>query len=223
VPAFHYTVTDATGNSTAALVTLTIRPTAAPFTATATNPGGTATTLQLPAPQGTGPFSFEMVAGTASDSQYGAISLTTTGQLTLTPPTGFSGPIPSFPYQVVDASGTLSLPATITVTVPATGSAPPKADAAVGGGSTTSPTAASPTAAAVSAESSTEPLLGGALTPTANPGNIAINPGPAGGALVSDTVPASGFPIAPLVGVLAVLWLGLFFVWARRRRRPTEA
>ncbi len=228
VPAFHYTVTDATGNSTAALVTLTIRPTAAPFTATATNPGGTATTLQLPAPQGTGPFSFEMVAGTASDPEYGTISLTTTGQLTLTPPAGFSGPIPSFPYQVVDASGTLSLPATITVTVPATGSVPPKADASAGGGSTTlpsaaSPTAASPTAAAVSAGSSTEPLEGGALAPTANPGNIVMNPGPAGGALVSASAPSSGFPTAPVGGLLIVLWLGLFFVWVRRRRGRTEA
>jgi len=222
VPAFHYTVTDATGNSTAALVTLTIRPTAAPFTATATNPGGTATTLQLPAPQGTGPFSFEMVAGTASDPEYGTISLTTAGELTLTPPAGFSGPIPSFPYEVVDTSGTLSLPATITVTVPSTGAAHPKAGAAAGGSTTLSPVA-SPTAVAVSAGSSTEPLEGGALAPTANPGNIAINPGPAGGALVSASAPASGFPTAPLGGLLILVGLGFFLVWIRRRRGRTEA
>jgi hypothetical protein len=183
VPAFHYTVTDATGNSTAALVTLTIRPTAAPFTATATNPGGTATTLQLPAPQGTGPFSFEMVAGTASDPEYGTISLTTTGQLTLTPPAGFSGPIPSFPYQVVDASGTLSLPATITVTVPRPAAHLPRLML---------PLAAAPPQCRPQLRRPPSPTGGGqrgvshgaargwALAPTANPGSIDIQPGPAG-------------------------------------------
>jgi hypothetical protein len=163
-----------------------------------------------------------MVAGTASDPEYGTISLTTAGELTLTPPAGFSGPIPSFPYEVVDTSGTLSLPATITVTVPSTGAAHPKAGAAAGGSTTLSPVA-SPTAVAVSAGSSTEPLEGGALAPTANPGNIAINPGPAGGALVSASAPASGFPTAPLGGLLILVGLGFFLVWIRRRRGRTEA
>jgi hypothetical protein len=223
VPGFSYTATDAAGISTSAVVSLTIRPTAEPFTAIATNAGGTATTLQLPAPQGTGPFSFEMVAGTASDPQYGAISLTTTGQLTLTPPAGFSGPIPSFPYEVVDASGTLSLPATITVTVPS-GSAHPKAETAAGGSSTTVPPAASPTAMAgvVSAGFPTEPLEG-AVTPTANAGSADSSTTPASGVLASTPDPRSGFPTASLGGLLILIGLGFFLVWIRRRRGRTEA
>jgi hypothetical protein len=52
--------------------------------------------------------------GAAPSSADGAIGLSAAGQLTLTPPAGFSGTIPSFSYDALDASDTLSLPATIT-------------------------------------------------------------------------------------------------------------
>jgi hypothetical protein len=40
-----------------------------------------------------------------------------TGQITFTPATGFTGLVPTFDYQVADASGVLSAPATVTLTI----------------------------------------------------------------------------------------------------------
>ena len=216
VPSFTYTATDAAGTSTTAQVTLTIRPTAPPLTATLANSGGVAVTLQLPAPQGTGPFSFEMVSSTAPGSQYGTLGLTTAGLLTVTPPAAFSGSIPDFSYEVADASGTLSLPATVTLTVTI-----PAVVTKRGSGSPTPPPAASPlpTPAVISAAAPTEPPEG-AVAPSANTATTA----PAGDPLAAAARSGLGFPAAPLAGIVVILvGLCFCFLWIRRRRGQDEA
>ncbi|WP_136519721.1 tandem-95 repeat protein [Cellulomonas telluris] len=127
-----YAATDANGvTSDPATVTFRISPLAAPKGDTspgspgrpATTRAGVPTTVRLPAPVGTAPFTYELVDGPAPGQ--GTVTLDPrTGELAFVPARGFSGKV-TVRYRVVDAQGLASAPQTVRIDVaPAVASAP---------------------------------------------------------------------------------------------------
>jgi hypothetical protein len=119
-----YTATDANGVTAApATVSFDIAPLAAPADdrtpgspqRPARTPAGSPTTLQLPAPVGTGPFTYELVDGPTPEQ--GTVTLDPrTGELTFVPAPGYSGKV-TLSYRVLDADGVASAPQTVRVDV----------------------------------------------------------------------------------------------------------
>jgi hypothetical protein len=111
VARFELAATDAAGISSApAPVTVAVRPKAQTVTTPPT--GGTGgkkpgpVTVDLPAPKGTGPFTYEIVTGPKPDE--GTTRLDPrTGELVFTPKKGFSGRV-MVTYRVTDADGVVS-------------------------------------------------------------------------------------------------------------------
>ncbi|WP_155377099.1 Ig-like domain-containing protein [Cellulomonas sp. JZ18] len=140
----EYAATDARGvTSDPATVTFRIAPLAAPTGDTSPgSPGtpartgaGTPTTLPLPAPVGTGPFTWELVDGPTSDQGTATID-PRTGEVTFVPAPGFSGEV-ALRYRVVDGAGVPSAPQTLRIDVAPTVTPGPTTGTVVSGGSTT--------------------------------------------------------------------------------------
>jgi CshA-type fibril repeat protein len=114
VPSFDAAVTDPYGQTAIVTVSVVIQPVIAAISASGTGPAPLEVTP--PTPLGTGPFIYSML-----DVPPGTVGTTSidsaTGQITFTPATGFTGLVPTFDYQVADASGVLSAPATVTLTI----------------------------------------------------------------------------------------------------------
>ncbi len=111
---FDYTDTDAYGRTSSAAVDVTIDPIA--FDVTGSGPGPGAIHATPPTPTGTGPFTYDLV--TTPPAGDGTATMDpTTGVITFTPAVGFHGAVPTFTYTVTDASGDVSAPATINLTV----------------------------------------------------------------------------------------------------------
>jgi|GEM_PF-4141840 len=139
-----YTATDANGaTAEPATVTFAIAPLATPAddrspgspARPATTPAGTPTTLTLPAPVGTGPFTYEVVDGPTPDQ--GTVTIDpATGVLTFVPAPGFSGKV-SLQYRVLDADGIASAAQTVRIDVrPTVATATTRATVASGGSTT---------------------------------------------------------------------------------------
>ena len=107
---FTYTVTDGTPvTSSPATVSLTVLPAALPLIVP-TGAFGHAQTFSLPAPYGTGPFTYTLVTGPGLD---GTVTLDPgTGHAMFIPASGFSGK-PLLTYTVTDAAEGVSAPATV--------------------------------------------------------------------------------------------------------------
>jgi hypothetical protein len=95
---------------------------------------GSPTVLRLPAPVGSGPFTYEIVDGPSPDQ--GTVTLDPrTGELTFVPARGFSGGV-TLRYRVVDADGLGSEPAVLRIDVAPSGSGVPRTTATAGGRTT---------------------------------------------------------------------------------------
>ncbi len=191
VPPFDADVTDQYGQTAMVTVSVEIQPVIAAISASGTGPAPLEVTP--PTPLGTGPFIYSLL-----DVPPGTVGTTSinsaTGQITFTPASGFSGLVPTFDYQVADASGVLSAPATVTLTINLP--AAPSASAVV---ATT--TAGTPVTTADPVVHATAPLTWSLLsTPPAGDGVASINPvtgaitfTPAAG--FSGTVPAFDYQV----------------------------
>ncbi len=113
VDTFDYTATDQTGNTTTALVTITVLPVAEnDFGTTPANTPLNGSTV-FTNDQGMG---LTIVSYDHTSTQGGGVVMnTTTGTYTYTPPNGFSG-VDTFTYTVQDSHGDTSV-ATVTITV----------------------------------------------------------------------------------------------------------
>jgi hypothetical protein len=127
IPPFTYVATDAYGQvSAAADVAVDVLPLGK--AAAGTGPPGDPITVQPPAPEGTGPFMYQLVPGSLPPAADGTVTINaTTGAITFTPVPGFSGHI-TVQYTVTDASDLTSAPADVAfdvaaaaTTVPSTG------------------------------------------------------------------------------------------------------
>ncbi|MEO8899759.1 MAG: tandem-95 repeat protein [Candidatus Dormibacter sp.] len=117
VDTLQYTASDSYGQtSVPASVTITVHPIAAsPVTGSSTGPNPV---VAMPgAPTGSGPFTYSLVAGSLPSLSQGATAEDpTTGQITFTPVSGFSGMV-SFQYTVSDDAAVPSAPGAVTFTV----------------------------------------------------------------------------------------------------------
>lgn len=114
---FTYTVTDGDGFVSApATVSISVAPKSVPSTLPSTTAGGTGSVSHVvPAPSGTGPFTFELVGDL--DPAIGTATIDpTTGEITITPAPGVSGTI-RVTYRVKDASGTASETSSVSLDV----------------------------------------------------------------------------------------------------------
>ncbi|GIG36952.1 Ig-like domain-containing protein [Cellulomonas pakistanensis] len=136
-----YTATDANGaTADPGTVTFAIAPLATPVddrspgspARPATTPAGTPTTITLPTPVGTGPFTFEVLGGPTPDQ--GTVTLDpTTGVLTFVPAPGYSGKV-SLRYRVLDADGVASAAQVVRIDVrPTVATGGPRTTVAAGG------------------------------------------------------------------------------------------
>lgn len=110
-------VTDPSGaSSTTVNVPVTVRPTVSPVVASGTGPAPVYATV--PAPVGTGPFTYTFVTTPNSTTQ-GTVQFVpgSPEQVKFTPVQGFSGAVPTFTYSVTDAAAVQSAPATVDITV----------------------------------------------------------------------------------------------------------
>ena len=107
---FTYTVTDLSGQTATATVTVNVTPTA--FNNTATTPADT--TLNAPSVL-TNDVGSTLTAAVATPPLHGTLAMNPDGTYTYTPTAGYSGP-DSFTYTATDASGGAST-ATVTVSV----------------------------------------------------------------------------------------------------------
>ncbi|WP_129338434.1 Ig-like domain-containing protein [Cellulomonas endophytica] len=114
--AFRYRVLDGSGTPSAdSPLVFEVAPVAGPASAEVRE--GESVTLTLPAPTGTGPFTWDLVGTPAADR--GATALdATTGALTFTAAAGTTGTV-EVVYAVTDADGVVSDPATATISVSA--------------------------------------------------------------------------------------------------------
>ncbi len=111
---FTYTITDAYARSATATVTVTVDPVAADVTGAGIGPAPLQVTP--PAPVGTGPFTYALASTPPSADGTASID-PSTGVITFTPASGFSGAVPTFTYTVMDVDGDLSNAATIDLTI----------------------------------------------------------------------------------------------------------
>ena len=117
VDTLQYTAADPYAQtSSPATVTVTVLPIAAtPVTGSSTGPNPVIATPG--APIGTGPFTYTLVPGSLLSNVLGTtLENASTGQITFTPASGYSGTV-SFQYTVTDAGGVTSAPGTVTFTV----------------------------------------------------------------------------------------------------------
>ncbi len=117
IDTLRYRVTDAySQTSVPATVTIDVFPIAAsPVTGSSTGPNPVIATPG--APTGTGPFTYALVPASVPPLAEGTtVESPTSGQITFTPVTGFSGTV-TFQYTVSDAAGLTSAPGTVTFTV----------------------------------------------------------------------------------------------------------
>ena len=117
VDTLQYTATDPYGATSApAVVTITVLPIAAsPVTGSSTGPNPVVATPGPPI--GTAPFTYALVPASLPPAAQGTtVEDPTSGQITFTPVTGFSGTV-TFQYTVTDAASLTSGPGTVTFTV----------------------------------------------------------------------------------------------------------
>jgi hypothetical protein len=116
VDTLQYTATDAYAQtSIPSTVTITVLPIASsPVTGSSTGPNPVIATPG--APVGTGPFTYSLVGPLPPIAEGTTVEDPSTGQITFTPASGFSGTV-TFQYTVTDAAGVTSVAATVTFTV----------------------------------------------------------------------------------------------------------
>jgi hypothetical protein len=158
-------------------ITELVRPASSGVTATI--PLNTEYQEAVPAPVGSGPFTYSLTS--SPSSAFGSASINSSGILTFTPGTNVSGLVPTFDYQVTDAGGTSSAPSPINITV--TPTAYPLTISQDGPG----PLVKAPTAALGSAPFTYALVLGS--LPSSTYGVASINP--ANGTITF--MPAAGF------------------------------
>jgi CshA-type fibril repeat protein len=114
VPPFDADVSDQYGQTAIVTVTVDIQPVVTAIAGSGTGPAPIEVTP--PTPLGTGPFTYSLVG--IPPSSVGTVTVdSATGEITFTPAAGFSGVVPTFDYQVTDASGVVSDPAAVNLTV----------------------------------------------------------------------------------------------------------
>ncbi len=113
-----YRVVDGNGDPSApAEVVFVVAPVAPAAPTPATTPAGTPVTVTLPAPVGTGPFTFTLVSGPTPEQ--GTLTLDPlTGEVRFVPAAGYAGTF-EVVYTVTDANGLVSAPQVLGVTVAA--------------------------------------------------------------------------------------------------------
>lgn len=125
---FTYLVTDSTGSSNIASVTLNITPVNdAPVAVADAYPGSEDTPLTIAAPgvlaNDTDVEGGTLTAVVAAQPANGSVVVNSNGSFTYTPAANFSG-VDTFTYRAVDSSGAQSAPGTVTITLSGTPDAP---------------------------------------------------------------------------------------------------
>jgi hypothetical protein len=205
-----FRVTDASGlHSATRTVTINVQPTAGTSTPVLVLPqGGSAPqSFALPAPSGSGPFTYALVPG-STPAGSGTFTIDpTTGVVTYTPVAGQSGVFPAA-YTITDGNGVTSAPQAISVTEKPN-AAPVTRTADAGQPSYTLPTpvTAGTGPLAYTFGTPVDPALG---TATIDPATGVVTFGPADPTM-SGVVPftyvatdAAGVPSAPTIGRLTV-------------------
>ncbi|HVB54734.1 MAG TPA: tandem-95 repeat protein [Candidatus Acidoferrales bacterium] len=116
VPQFQYQVTDQYGQSDLANVNLVVQPLTSALGVTANGP--TPLSTGVPVTQGSGRFSYQLLALPPASDGTASID-SSTGVVTFTPARGFLGTVPTFDYAATDAFGVQSPAAAVNVVVTA--------------------------------------------------------------------------------------------------------